>query len=230
MPGTAVPVPAGAQTVGIDVRAVIRDDAGRTVGHLRDTLQVPAGSAATLAGTQVMYQSGVILPAGRFSIKVVARENTSGVVGSFEAPLVVPTLEDAPVKLSSIVFSTQLGARPAGEASAYERLELVPNLTHVVTSDQTIRFYYEVYDPATSARAMHLRTSLSFFRGTVKVYETALAERTVLDDPTRGAAVFRFEIPGRTLTPGTYICQVSVIDSVSEHVAFARLSFVVSPG
>ena len=35
-----------------------------------------------------------MLPPGRFSVKVVVRENTGGAIGSFEAPIVVPQLRD----------------------------------------------------------------------------------------------------------------------------------------
>ncbi len=68
----------------------------------------PATAGATLAGKQVLYQSGVTLPPGRFSVKVVVRENGTGKIGSFEAPLTVPELKQAPVKVSSVILSTQL--------------------------------------------------------------------------------------------------------------------------
>ena len=48
------------------------------------------------------------LPPGRFSVKVVVRENATGKIGSFESPLTVPELKQAPVKVSSVMLSTQL--------------------------------------------------------------------------------------------------------------------------
>jgi hypothetical protein len=57
----------------------VKDEQGRTVGRMKDTLEIPAGSAPTLAGRQVLYQSGATLPGpvrgeGR-------RENATGRVG-----------------------------------------------------------------------------------------------------------------------------------------------------
>ncbi len=98
VPGSAVAVNSGAKTVTLDVRGAVRDEQGRSVGRIRDTLEVPAGSGPTLAGKQVLYQSGVTLPPGQFSVKVVVRENTSGTIGSFEAALVVPQLRDVAVE------------------------------------------------------------------------------------------------------------------------------------
>ena len=45
----------------------IRDERGAPVGRIRDTLTVPPASADRLAARQVLYQTGVTLPPGRFS-------------------------------------------------------------------------------------------------------------------------------------------------------------------
>ena len=73
-------------------------------GRIRDTLTVPPASADGLAARQVLYQTGVTLPPGRFSVKIVVRENTTGQMGTFETPIVVPELKNAPVKVSSLVL------------------------------------------------------------------------------------------------------------------------------
>lgn len=230
IPGSAVPVPDGTAKVTLDVRGLIRDEQGRSVGRMRETIEVPAGGAATLAGKQVLYQSDMLLPPGRFSVKVVVRENLSGLIGSFEAPIVVPQLRDDTMKVSSVVLSTQLQPAPANKSGSplvRDGQQLLPNLTRVVSRAQNIYFYYEVYDPALTAQAPDLRTSLAFYRGDVKVFETALVERAVVDDASRRAVVFQFQVPANQFTPGTYTCQVNIIDAVANRVAFPRLSFMV---
>ena len=88
----------------LDVAGFIRDERGSPVGRIRDTLTVPPASADGLAAKQVLYQTGVTLPPGRFSVKIVVRENTTGQMGTFETPIVVPELKQAPVKVSSVVL------------------------------------------------------------------------------------------------------------------------------
>jgi hypothetical protein len=178
----------------------------------------------------VMYQSGVTLPPGRFSVKVVVRENADGTMGSFEAPITVPTLRDAGMKVSPPVMSTQLQPvrdRRSVNPLVRDGMQLVPNLTRVVSTNQSFYFYYEVYDPALADGSPELRTSLAFYRGNVKVYETAVVERTTIDDDGRRASVFRFEVPATTFAPGTYTCQINIIDAVAGRVAFPRLQFQV---
>lgn len=109
--------------------------------------------------------------------------------------------------------------------------EIVQSLSHVVTQAQQMYFYYEVYDPTLAgtgpAAAPRLKTSLAFYRGRVKVFETPVVERTTVDDPERKAVVFQFELAGADLKPGLYTCQVNVVDEVAGTFAFPRLAVYV---
>jgi hypothetical protein len=104
---------------------------------------------------------------------------------------------------------------------------MVPNLTHIVGRDQKMYFYYEVYEPASAADTHDVRTSLAFYRGKVKVFETPVVERAAIDAPSRKAAVFQLEVPAGSLPPGFYTCQINVIDSIAGTFAFPRLVFLL---
>jgi VWFA-related protein len=286
VPGSVLRVPTDPKldrnNASLDLLGVVTDEQGRSVGRIRDTMQIPAVQVAALADKQVQYQSGVTLPAGRFKVKVAVRENADGMMGTFEFPIEIPDLGGLPVKVSPVVLSTQIrslrgggpgrggrgagpagpggagGARggrgPAGEfpggpggrgfvsqrggggaqwgANSANPLlrggqEIVQSLSHVVTSAQQMYFYYEIYEPALEAGAPRVRTSLTFFRGRVKVFETPIVERTAIDVADRKAIVFQFQLPASELKPGLYTCQVNVIDEVSGRFAFPRLAVYV---
>jgi VWFA-related protein len=227
VPGDAVPP--SKEKVTLDVAGFIRDERGVPVGRIRDTLTVPP-AAEGLEARQVLYQTGVTLPPGRFSIKIVVRENTTGRMGTFETPMVVPELKQAPVKVSSLVLSTQLQnatGRKTASPLVRDGVQLVPNLTHIVGRGQKLYFYYEVYDPAAENGLTQLRTSLAFYRGKVKVFETPVVERTQIDATDRHAAIFQFEVPADSFKPGLYTCQINIIDEVAGHFAFPRLEVYV---
>ena len=135
VPGSAVP-PSQRTRVTLDVAGFIRDERGAPVGRIRDTLTVPPASADDLAARQVLYQTGVTLPPGRFSVKIVVRENTTGQMGTFETPIVVPELKQAPVKVSSLVLehaaAERVGPQKTASPLVRDGVELVPNLTHIV--------------------------------------------------------------------------------------------------
>jgi VWFA-related protein len=214
----------------VDVAGFIKDERGLQVGHIRDTLTVPPSSPGALAARQLVYQTGLTLPPGHFSVKIAVRENGDGRMGTFETPIVVPDLRRNPLQVSSVLVGTQL--KPVSNSRstnplAREGVELVPSLTHIVSREQALYFQYEVYDPTVKTGSLELRTSLAFYRGKVRVFETPLVERTHLDAADRHAAVFQFEVPAGSLTPGLYTCQVNIIDAVAGRFAFPRLQIYV---
>ena len=232
VPGSAIRVPEGKDKATLDLLGMVRDEQGRPVGRIRQTMDLAGAAASTLEGKQVLYQSGVTLPPGRFALKVVVRENTNGAMGSFETAVVVPELKQSPVKVSSVVLSTQLQQKAPRSRSdnplVRDGAQLIPNVTHVVGRDQKLFFYFEVYEPAAAeASTSDLRASLAFYRGKIKVLETPVLERTTLDAPERKAAVFRLEVPAEAFKPGLYTCQVNIIDAAAGKFAFPRLAMLV---
>src|SRR5207249_6901884 len=137
---------------------------------------------------------------------------------------------NARVKVRSVVLSTQLQngtGRKTSSPLVRDGVELVPNLTHVVGRNKKLYFYYEVYEPTVENGAPQLRTSLAFYRGKVKVFETPVVERTQVDAADRRAAIFQFEVPAQSFRPGLYTCQVNIIDEVAGRFAFPRLEVYV---
>ncbi len=230
VPGSAVPVTAGLTEITLDVMGVVMDERGMPVGRLRQTMKLPAGTEKTLAGKQILYQSGMVLPPGRFSIKAVVRENATGLMGTFEAPITVPELKLQTMKVSSVVLSTQVQASSTKSDNPLIRdgVQMIPNVTHVVGRDQKLFFYYEVYEPGlTGAKTPDVRTTIAFYRGQVKVLETPVVARTVIDAANRQATLFQFEMAAGSFEPGLYTCQVNIIDEAAGRFAFPRVVFFV---
>src|SRR5258708_11768178 len=131
------------------------------------------------------------------------------------------------MKISSIAVGTQLqqGARKNDRNPlAHDGGELVRNVTHVVSAGQHLYFYYEVYEPAQPVAVM---TSIAFFRGRQRVFETPLVQTTELSAPDRKTAVFQFDVPAASLSPGLYTCQVNVVDDVAGTFSFPRMQLFV---
>ena len=231
VPGEAVPISSTNEVM--DVRGFIRDERGQTFATIKSTINVPPAAKDALANKQVLFQTGATLPPGRYTAKVIVRETTTGQMGTFETPVVVPDLSRATVKMSTVVLSTQLlnaTGRKTLSPLVRDNIEIVPNLTRVVSQDQKLYIYYEVYDPAvstTGVAAPQVRTNLAFYRNKTKVYETPIVERTALDALDRTADIFEFVIDAGTFKPGVYTCQVNVVDEVAGAVTFQRFQMAV---
>lgn len=223
----------------IDVLGLVRDERGRPAGRIRDTVKIAPEKTDDLKRKIVQYESGLELAPGTYHAKVVVRENQNGTIGSYETDFVVPSFPRDVVKTSSVVLGTEL--RSGGRTSDRNPLvrdghELVPNVTHVVSASQHLYFYYEVYDPARApaetgsgagSRRVKVVTSLTFFRAGVRVFETPPVEATTLNGSDSQSTVFQFDVPGTSLPPGLYTCQVNIIDDVAGTFTFPRLQLSV---
>jgi VWFA-related protein len=230
-PGAAPQATSSNKTLTLDLIGLVRDEAKRAVARIRDTIRVNAGEDARRKNVQ--YRTGFTLPPGRYRLKVVVRENQGGTFGSFETDLVVPDLRAQSIKLSSVVFGTQLEAstrRDNPSPLARDGSELLPSVTHVVSARQPLYFYYEVYDPARNAAGeSKVLSSISFLSGDTRRYETPLVEVKETAALERGASIFQLSVPAGSLKPGFYVSQVTVIDDVAGTFTFPRLAVLVRP-
>jgi len=229
VPGYQVPItrttPRDKATV--DVLGVVRDEQRRPVGRIRDTVRIATDAVDDLKRKIVQYETGFEMPPGKYRVKIVVRENQDGAFGSYETDIVVPDLKRDALKMSSVVVGTQLqpGARTNDRNPLVrDGRELVPNVTHVVSPGQHLYFYYEVYDPAPP---VNLMTSIAFFRGRQRVFETPVVQATELGGLDKKTAVFQFDVPASSLRPGLYTCQVNVVDDAAGSFMFPRMQLYV---
>jgi VWFA-related protein len=233
----------------IDVAGQVKNAQGIVVGNVRDNVKLTLDVAQQVQRKNIQYSTGFTLAPGKYHLKFVVRENQTGAMGSFETDLQVPDLKKSPLKLSSIVLSSQRVPNTAKKTVSplvRDGVEWIPNVPHVFRQDQHLYFLYEVYDPAkqkgtpepASSPGLNRReggpvrvlTSIEFLSGGVKVYETPLVEAKAINIPERGAVAFQFDVPLTQLKPGTYVCQVNVIDDAGGSFSFPRMAMKLQPG
>jgi len=230
----------------IDILGQVKNAQGIAVGNVRDTVKLALDAAQQVQRRNIQYSTGFTLAPGRYHLKFVVRENQTGAMGSFETDLNVPDLKKAPIKLSSVVLASQ--RTPNAQKNSVNPLvrdgqEWVPNVAHVFRQDQHLYFLYEVYDPTRPKEApapaaspglerrtagpARVLTSIEFLSGGTKVYETPLVQADTVNVPDRNAVSFQFDVPLAQLKPGTYVCQVNVIDDAGGSFSFPRMALRV---
>lgn len=252
VPGSQIPfLKNGAkEKANLDVAGEVKNLQGIVVGRARDTVKLALDAEQEVQRKNIQYSTGFSLAPGRYHLKFVVRENQTGKMGSFETDLLVPDLKKAAMKLSSIVLSSQRvpnAEKKPGSPLVRDGLEWIPNIPHVFRQDQHLYFLYEVYDPAhrkgdaggaagaaapglgrrPALSGVRVLTSIEFMLGGAKVYETPLVEATTINRPERGSVAFQFDVPLLPLKPGTYVCQVNVIDDAGASFSFPRLALRV---
>jgi hypothetical protein len=133
--------------------------------------------------------------------------------------------------MSSVVLASQVEAAKKGSTLnplVRDGSEIIPNVTHVFSSAQHMRLYYEVYEPGRAAgRGIHLVSSVALFRGKSKVFESSPVEVTELNASERKAGVFQLDLPLSGMAPGFYTCQVNVVDDVAGAFLFPRMAVLI---
>jgi VWFA-related protein len=250
VPGSEIPFVQGGDRdkATLDIIGQVRDMAGRDIGDVRDTVRLAVNESEQVRQKNVQYTTGFDLPTGKYHVKFVVRENETGRMGSFETDLFVPDLRKVPLKMSSVVLASQLAPARKNLDSPLVRggQELVPNLPHVFRQNQHLHLLYEVYDPARAAlekaadkkpakgakpegAPVRVMTSIEFLRGSAKVFETPMVQATHINVPDRDAVAFQFNLPLDSLKPGTYICQINVIDDAGGTFTFPRTAVLIRP-
>jgi VWFA-related protein len=233
----------------IDILGQVKNAQGIVVGNVRDTVKLALDASQEVQRKNIQYSTGFTLAPGKYHLKFVVRENQTGAMGSFETDLQVPDMKKIPLKMSSVVLASQQTPNTKKAAPGQvnplvqDGVEWIPNVPHVFRQDQHLYFLYEVYDatrqkdapteaasPGLTRREggpVRVLTNIEFMLNGVKVYETPLVEATAVNIPERGAVAFHFDVPLAQLKPGTYVCQVNVIDDAGGSFSFPRLALMV---
>ena len=240
VPGSEIPFTRNSDRdkATLDVIGMVLDGERHPVTRIRDTVKIVVETSSEVRKKNVQYDTGISLPPGKYHLKFLVRENQTGRMGSFETDREVPDLESCPLKMSSIVLASQV--QPAKKGSnenplVREGAEIVPNVTHVFSTAQHLRLYYEVYEPgrenppqgSKNAPGVHLLTNVEFLRGKTKVFESSAVELWELNVRDRKAGVFQLDLPLNHLKPGFYTCQVNVIDDAAGVFLFPRIAVLI---
>jgi VWFA-related protein len=239
VPGSQIPFVKGGDKdkATLDIIGSVIDEFKRPIGHARDTVKLNLDPSLQARQKNIQYTTSFDLPPGKYQMKFVVRENQTGRMGSFVAEITLPDMKKSPLKLSSIVLSSMRQATKKQDPLVRNGQEYVPNISHVFRQDQHLYLLYEIYGPAREKVAegaakgtkpgINLLSSLELIQGAAKVYETPLVQAKAINVEGRDAVAIELDVPLAGLKPGSYICQLNVIDDANGSFAFPRFAVLV---
>ena len=235
MPGSELTAArrAGAARVNVDMIGELKDEFGVTQRNVRDIVALPSNARA------IQYETAFTILPGRYVLKVLARNNSTGRIGTFQTAFTVPNLDRERERLptSSVVLTAQRVAAGDAVFSVKQKVDsdsvnplvhdgrkLVPSVTRTFSARQPLFVFVEAYE---RSAARPLVAYAAFYRDGVKVFETEPEGVTTSPASSSGAVPIRLQIPLARLTPGRYECQVSVLDPSGGRAAFWRAPIAV---
>ena len=227
----------GAERTSIDFIGEIKDEYGTTITNVRDTVNIPLKeqTAQELGKHPILYDTGFTLLPGPYTIKVLARDNETGRIGTYMMKIVVPNLnkEQKRIPISSVVIGSQFiafnqalynAAKDKGKSEVISPLvqdgqKLLPSVTRVFSRTKDMYVYLQAYEP-TATTTQPLVAFVTFYRGQSKAFETPPIQVSEALANKLKTMPMKFSIPLAKLTPGRYNCQVTILDPTGAKAAF----------
>jgi VWFA-related protein len=250
----------GAEYTRMDFVGEIKDlVGGTTVANVRDNMNIKLSdkTAAELARVPLEYDTGNTLLPGKYSIKILARDDETGHIGTFQTTFVIPNLnkEVKRIPISAVVISSQRvnlndaiynaskakenAKNNAADPLVQDGKRLIPSVTRMFSTGHEIYVYFQAYKPPVSppAAAPNAQTSapdaqpifafVTLYQGGKKMYETP--PQSVVPSATNRLGTMRlnFDLGVDSLPRGSYDCQVTVIDPSTQKAAFWRAAITL---
>ena len=234
----------GAERTLIDFIGEIKDEYGTTVQNIRDKVDIKLSgeTAAELARRPIEYDSGYTLLPGTYTVKVLARDDETGRIGTYMTKFVIPNLNkvDQSVPISSVVLSSQRvdlhdalytagkDKEQATNPLVHDGQKLIPSVTRVFSTRRDLYVYLQAYEPG-AASVQPVVAFVSFYRGQKKAFETPPLPVSQGLDTHLKTVPLKFDIALGKLPPGRYNCQVTVIDPTTQKAAFWQAPVMLVP-
>jgi hypothetical protein len=233
----------GAERTRIEFIGEIKDDYGSTIENLRDKIDIEMSNAtaAELVKRNIQYDTGYTLLPGKYSIKVLARDNETGRIGTYLSKFIVPNLNnevEGRLAVSTVVLSSQrVDLKSALYTVGKDKDQLanplvengqkiIPSVTRVFSRGGDMYIYAQAYQQ-TPETPHPLVGYVTFFRGKAKAFETAPMPITeALSNRLKTMAV-KFSIGMDKLAPGRYTCQITILDPQGQKGAFWQAPVLV---
>jgi VWFA-related protein len=234
----------GAEHTVIDFIGEIKDEFGVTVQNIRDKVDIKLSgeTAQMLAKKPIEYDTGYTLLPATYTIKVLARDDETGRIGTYISKFVVPNLnkEEKRVPISSVVLSSQrLDLRDALYTAGKDKEQvsnplvqdgqkLIPSVTKVFSRSRDMFVYLQAYEQLME-KVQPLVAFVTFYKGQTKAFETTpMSFNDALSNRVKTLPL-RFSIGLDKLPMGRYTCQVTVLDPTSQKAAFWQAPVMLVP-
>ena len=234
----------GAEHTQVVFIGEVKDEYNATITNLRDNIdmKLTGQTAAQLSHHPIQYETGFTVLPGTYTIKLLARDDETGRIGTYMRKFVIPNLnkEQTRIPISSVVLSGQrVEARealysagkdktPTVDPLVQDGMKLMPSVTRVFSRSRDMFIYLQAYQTGASAE-QPLVAFVTFYRGQTKAFETPPLGVTEALTNKLKTVPLKFDLSLAKLPPGKYDCQVTVLNPAGQKAAFWQAPVMLVP-
>lgn len=218
-----------------DVLIQIKDDSGHEQPSIEDRLEVRASASEleSYRGSELLYETSLLLPPGSYAVEVLFRDNPSGTLGRTTGSIEIPSLSKPGLGLSSllVVQAAVETAPPPPEAPRppfqFGNLRLIPNVSKRFEAGSTLTAYIQAHGFQIEPESDRANLRLDWFilkEG--RLYSKVAASYHHPAGRTQIALSSEISLQG--FPPGDYSLRARVTDQVTETLAEQEAVFSVT--
>ncbi|HEX8493675.1 MAG TPA: VWA domain-containing protein [Pyrinomonadaceae bacterium] len=222
------------QAATIDLAGVILNTEGKPAASFQTKLNVNSlpENQANADDAGVIYNHRAPLSPGLYQVRVAARDERSGRIGSAMQWIEIPDLKSKTLSLSSLL----IGVQPVGETQKVsETPTTVPqvqfSVNHSFKRSSRLGFLAFIYNAAhasSESGAIDLTSQVQVFNSQGQmVIETPARRLAINGDADLARIPYAASFPLQALAPDSYVLRVIITDRIKKTTAMQQVSFTI---
>lgn len=204
--------PDGKQPATIKLAGVILNDKGKIASSFKNQLNVNPVNARDSDTSGVIYNEHTPLAPGIYQVRVAARDEKSGHVGSAMQFVVIPDLATRQLTTSSVLLGGQV-LENAKSKDASPQIQL--SVDHRFSRLARLGYWMFIYNAKRDAAGAPSLTAQTHVLRDGQVMLTSPQRKLSQGGPDPDRIPFGEEMALKTLSPGRYDLRVTVTDSIA---------------
>ncbi|HET7114016.1 MAG TPA: VWA domain-containing protein, partial [Pyrinomonadaceae bacterium] len=215
----------GKQPAAIDVAGVVLNDQGKQAGSFKTRVNVNPVTATAIKDPSVVYSHKLPLKPGIYQVRVAARDDKSGSVGSAAQWIDIPDLSAKKLTLSTLLLGGHISNSVQDNKANGE--QVLFSVDHRFARESTLSFFTIIYNAATAA-APRLDAQIEIQRGGgQRVVVSPVLPVVVERNADLARIPYGANVGLKTLAPGRYVLKVTVTDRNANASATNQVVFDV---
>ena len=243
IPGKSLLAGTGEPSCAVQIYVYANDAAGVLTDYLASEMTIDLAKVRTsLEAGGLKFYGTLYLPPGRYAVRALVRNSSSGRAGVFGASVAVPTIPGGPPTLLPPLFQEAPGRwvmirgnprpdappRPADYPFAIAGDAFIPSIEPTIARDAPARVAVVAYNlgaPETAPAPLEVTAEIVGEDGRSRPATVSVARRS--DVERGGGRKIVLDLRATDLMPGRYALKVAVRDPVTRRSAAASSAFEV---
>ncbi len=215
----------GKQPAAIDLAGVVLNDQGKQAGSFKTRINVnPLAAAAIAKDPSVVYSHKLPLKPGLYQVRVAARDDRSGSVGSAAQWIDIPDLSSKTLTLSTLLLAGHISNSVQDAKGGGEQVQF--SVDRRFARESQLSFFTIVYN-ATAGNGPKLDAQIEILRGGQRVVASPVMPVVVEPNSDLARIPYGANVGLKTLSPGRYTLKVTVTDRNANASAVNQILFDV---